>query len=376
MAKTADRKLEVAQRIKELACDEHGLDPRGADLRRPHLHADHGRRRVEAERDRDDRGHPPHQGRAARRQDVARRLQRLLRRLAAGARGPELGLPAPLRGGRARPGDGQPQPHHALLRRSPTRSASSPTTSCSTAARTRCERFIEHFESQGEEAEAEAENPTEGMEPEEALHWHILRRKKEGVEDWIDRSSREDRRRPHPQRGPAAGDEGGRRQVRRRRAHPALRPPVGRGHEARGGAAGEVPRPHRGPHEGHRRDRDGVRRRARHRQVARQHDPHQQRLHGGRPGQAGPDLEHPRGRRRARGDGDRPERAARLDLQADAAVHPGAAPARAGVPGADRRRGDQPRLRPAHAVPEGQGVRRGLRARASSTARTPSPAWP
>ena len=31
-------------------------------------------------------------------------------------------------------------------------------------------------------------DPTEGMEPEEALHWHILRRKKEGVEDWIDRS--------------------------------------------------------------------------------------------------------------------------------------------------------------------------------------------
>ena len=26
------------------------------------------------------------------------------------------------------------------------------------------------------------------MEPEEALHWHILRRKKDGVEDWIDRS--------------------------------------------------------------------------------------------------------------------------------------------------------------------------------------------
>ncbi|HET8566148.1 MAG TPA: methionine synthase [Solirubrobacterales bacterium] len=50
------------------------------------------------------------------------------------------------------------------------------------------ERFISHFESKGEEAETEAADPTEGMEPEEALHWHILRRKKEGVEDWIDRS--------------------------------------------------------------------------------------------------------------------------------------------------------------------------------------------
>ena len=52
------------------------------------------------------------------------------------------------------------------------------------------ERFIAHFESKGpEEADsgAGAANPTEGMEPEEALHFHILRRKKEGVEDWIDR---------------------------------------------------------------------------------------------------------------------------------------------------------------------------------------------
>jgi 5-methyltetrahydrofolate--homocysteine methyltransferase len=50
------------------------------------------------------------------------------------------------------------------------------------------ERFIAHFESKGEEAEEEAADPTEGMEPEQALHWHILRRKKDGVEDWIDRS--------------------------------------------------------------------------------------------------------------------------------------------------------------------------------------------
>jgi 5-methyltetrahydrofolate--homocysteine methyltransferase len=50
------------------------------------------------------------------------------------------------------------------------------------------EKFIAHFESQGEEAEEAAGDPTEGMEPEEALHWQILHRKKEGVEDWIDRS--------------------------------------------------------------------------------------------------------------------------------------------------------------------------------------------
>ncbi|MDQ5893908.1 MAG: 5-methyltetrahydrofolate--homocysteine methyltransferase [Actinomycetota bacterium] len=50
------------------------------------------------------------------------------------------------------------------------------------------ERFIAHFESKGDEAEEEAEDATAGMEPEEALHFHILRRKKEGVEDWIDLS--------------------------------------------------------------------------------------------------------------------------------------------------------------------------------------------
>ncbi|HWW90047.1 MAG TPA: homocysteine S-methyltransferase family protein [Solirubrobacteraceae bacterium] len=51
------------------------------------------------------------------------------------------------------------------------------------------ERFIAHFESKGEEdAGPGAADPTEAMEPEEALHFHILRRRKEGVEVWIDRS--------------------------------------------------------------------------------------------------------------------------------------------------------------------------------------------
>ncbi len=53
------------------------------------------------------------------------------------------------------------------------------------------ERFIAHFEAKGasdSDEGAGAGDPTEGMEPEEALHFHILRRKKEGVEDWIDRA--------------------------------------------------------------------------------------------------------------------------------------------------------------------------------------------
>ena len=53
------------------------------------------------------------------------------------------------------------------------------------------ERFIAHFEAKSGEAEAEAADPTAGMEPEEALHWHILRRKKDGVEAQIDALRRE-----------------------------------------------------------------------------------------------------------------------------------------------------------------------------------------
>jgi 5-methyltetrahydrofolate--homocysteine methyltransferase len=50
-------------------------------------------------------------------------------------------------------------------------------------------RFIAHFESkQSDSPEDAGDDPTEAMEPEEALHFHILRRKKEGVEEWIDRS--------------------------------------------------------------------------------------------------------------------------------------------------------------------------------------------
>jgi 5-methyltetrahydrofolate--homocysteine methyltransferase len=54
------------------------------------------------------------------------------------------------------------------------------------------ERLIQHFESKGSvEGDAGgggAADPTEGMEPEEALHFCILRRRRDGVEDWIDAS--------------------------------------------------------------------------------------------------------------------------------------------------------------------------------------------
>ncbi len=52
------------------------------------------------------------------------------------------------------------------------------------------ERLIAHFEAKGGTAEEASgpEDPTAGMEPEEALHYQILRRRRDGVEQWIDRS--------------------------------------------------------------------------------------------------------------------------------------------------------------------------------------------
>ena len=238
------------------------------------------------------------------------------------------------------------------------------------------EIFIQHFEAKGPEAEAEAADPTagHGARGGAALAHPAAQARRRGGPDRCLRG--EDRRRPDAQRRAAAGHEGGRRQVRRRRADPAVRAPERRGHEARRRAARAVPREARGLHEGHRRAGDRVRRRARHRQVAGQHDPDQQRLHRRRPRQAGADPDDPGRGQGAQGDRDRPLRPARLDLQADAARRPGAAPAGARLPGAARRRRDQPQVRAARPVSGRQGVRRRSTTPASSTARTRSRAWP
>ena len=159
---------------------------RAADLRRADVHADHRRRRVEAVGGRDDQGHPRRQGGAAGRQDVARRLQRLLRRRPARPRGAELRLPAPLRRGRAGPRDGQPQSHHAVRgdHRAGARARRRPGVQPPRGRAAALHRALRVRAAS--EAEAEVADPTAGMEPEEALHWHILRRKKDGVEAQID----------------------------------------------------------------------------------------------------------------------------------------------------------------------------------------------
>jgi 5-methyltetrahydrofolate--homocysteine methyltransferase len=187
MAKTADRKLEIARRIRDLACGEHGLEPEAlifdaltftlttgeAEWRPSAVETIEGIRRIKAE------------------------IPGVKTSL--GVSNVSFGV--------------SPQPravlnsvflHHCvqagldLAMVNPNHIT--PYAEISEAEREltddlvfnrredALERFIAHFESKGEDAEAEAADPTEGMEPEEALHWHVLRRKKDGVEVWIDRS--------------------------------------------------------------------------------------------------------------------------------------------------------------------------------------------
>src|SRR5256714_11195781 len=187
MAKTADRKLEIARRITELACEEPGLDPEalifdaltftlttGDDEWKPSaVETIEGIRRIKAEIPgvKTSLGvsnvsfgvSPP--ARAA--------LNSVFLHHCVEA-GLDLAMVNP---NHITPYGEIPENERALVddlvynRREDA-----------------LERFIAHFESKGAEAEDEKADPTAGMEPDEALHFHILPRTKEGVEDWIDRS--------------------------------------------------------------------------------------------------------------------------------------------------------------------------------------------
>src|SRR3954471_6420179 len=187
MAKTADRKVEIAQRIKQIACDEHGLDPEllifdlltftlttGDEEWRPSaVETIEGIRRLKAEIP-----------------DVKTSL---------GVSNVSFGV--------------SPRPravlnsvflHHCvdagldLAMVNPNHITPYPEIPDEERELTddlvfnrrddALERFIAHFEQKGESEEEAGVDPTADMEPEEALHWHILRRKKDGVEDQIDKS--------------------------------------------------------------------------------------------------------------------------------------------------------------------------------------------
>jgi len=188
MAKTAERKVEVAKRIRDLACGEHGLDPEALIFDALTFTLTTG----------DDEWKPS-----------AVETIEGIRRIKAEVPGVKTSL------GVSNVSFGVGQPARAVLNSvflhhcveagldlamvNPNHITPYSEISDSERELTddlvfnrredALERFIAHFESKGEEVAEEAGDPTEGMEPEEALHWHILRRKKDGVEEWIDRSN-------------------------------------------------------------------------------------------------------------------------------------------------------------------------------------------
>ena len=187
MAKTADRKIEVAKRIRDLCCDEHGLDPEalifdaltftlttGDEEWRPSaIETIEGIKRIKAE------------------------LPGVKTSL--GVSNVSFGVSPPARAAlnsvflhhcvEAGLDLAMVNPNHITpYAEIPDRERRLTDDLVFNRSDDALEKFIAHFESKGDQAEEVAGDPTEGMEPEEALHWQILHRKKEGIEDWIDRS--------------------------------------------------------------------------------------------------------------------------------------------------------------------------------------------
>jgi 5-methyltetrahydrofolate--homocysteine methyltransferase len=187
MAKTAERKVEIAERLREIACDEHGLDPEalifdaltftlttGDDEWKPSaVETIEGIRRIKAEIP----GVKTSLGVSNVSFGVSPRPRAVLNSVFL-HHCVEAGLDLAM----VNPNHITPYSEISEEERELTDDL------VFNRREDALERFIGHFESKGEEEAEEAADPTAGMEPEEALHWHILRRKKDGVEDWIDRS--------------------------------------------------------------------------------------------------------------------------------------------------------------------------------------------
>ncbi|MGH2781808.1 MAG: homocysteine S-methyltransferase family protein, partial [Thermoleophilaceae bacterium] len=187
MAKTAERKLEVARRIVELACDEHGLDREalifdaltftlttGDDEWKPSaVETIEGIRRIKAELP----GVKTSLGVSNVSFGVSPAARAVLNSVFL-HHCVEAGLDLAM----VNPNHITPYPEIPEAERELTDDL------VFNRREDALERFIAHFEQKGESEDEAAGDPTEGMEPEEALHFHVLRRKKEGVEDWIDRS--------------------------------------------------------------------------------------------------------------------------------------------------------------------------------------------
>jgi 5-methyltetrahydrofolate--homocysteine methyltransferase len=188
MAKTAQRKVEIAKRIRDLCCEEHGLDPEllifdcltftlttGDEEWRPSaVETIEGIRRIKAE--------VPHVKTSLGVSNVSFGVSPTARAVLNSVflhhcvdAGLDLAMVNPN--------------HITPYGEIPTGERELADDLVFNRREDALERFIAHFESKGEqEADAAAQDPTEGMEPEQALHFHILRRRREGVEAWIDAS--------------------------------------------------------------------------------------------------------------------------------------------------------------------------------------------
>ncbi|MBV9465689.1 MAG: dihydropteroate synthase, partial [Solirubrobacterales bacterium] len=188
MAKTAERKLEVARRITELCCDEHGLDPESLIFDCLTFTLTTG----------DDEWKPS----AIETIEGIRRVKQEIPgvKTSLGVSNVSFGVGLPARSAlnsvflhhcvEAGLDLAMVNPNHITpYAEIPAQERELADDLVFNRRDDALERFIAHFESKGPAQDAtEQADPTEGMEPEQALHFHILRRKKEGVEGWIDRS--------------------------------------------------------------------------------------------------------------------------------------------------------------------------------------------
>ena len=112
-ARTPEWKLRAARAIYDIAVDRYGLEPQRHLLRPPRPHPRHGHRGEPRRRHVHHRGHPRHQGGAARRRHHPRPLQHQLRPQPGRPPGAQLGVPARVPGGRPRRRHRPRRPHRA-----------------------------------------------------------------------------------------------------------------------------------------------------------------------------------------------------------------------------------------------------------------------
>ena len=378
MAKTAERKVEIAKRITRHRAATSTASTRellifdlltftlttGDEEWRPSaVETIEGIRRIKAG---DARG-----------EDLAGRLERLVRRRPAGARGAQLRLPAPLRGGRARPRDGQPATTSRRTREIPEDERELADDLVFNRREDALERFIAHFESKGEE-ERGARPPTRPRA------WSP-RRRSTGTSCAARRTASRTRSTARVEKIGAVptlnevllpamkevGDKFG--------AGELILPFVLQSAEVMKRAVAQLEK-YLDKIEGYTKGTVVIAT-----VFGDVHDIGKSLVNTiltnngytvvdlGKQVPIGTIID---AAKEHEADRDRAVRAARLDLQADADLRPGAARARARVPRADRRRRDQPQLRPPHPLPERHRSRTRSTSPASSTARTRSRAWP